>query len=70
MDDIILRPDSKGKINLGELAKGVSSFRVTLDGNRKIILEPYAEIPYDDKWIFEDKELLQKIKQQLQEKTA
>jgi len=68
MDEIILRPDSKGRLNLGGLGKGVSSFRATLEQNGKIILEPYIEIPAEDKWIFEDKELLEKVKKQLQAK--
>jgi hypothetical protein len=65
MESIILRPDAKGRINLGEIAHNVSSYRVTVDKNRRVILEPYAEIPLSEKWIFEDKDLLEKIKQQL-----
>jgi len=34
--------------------------------NGKITLEPYAEIPLSGKWIFDDKELLEKIIQQVQ----
>jgi hypothetical protein len=71
MNEIILRPDSKGRLNISDFAKGVSSFRVNLEKNGQIILEPYAEIPFEDKWIFEDKDLLEKIKQQYaQEKAA
>jgi len=59
--NIILRPDSKGRLNLGEIADNVSSYRVTIESNGKVILVPYAEIPLSEKWIFEDKELLAKI---------
>ena len=31
LNEKILRPDSKGRIALGRLARGVSSFRVTVD---------------------------------------
>ena len=61
MKDIILRPDAKGRISLGEIANNVSSYRVAIEDSGKIMLEPYAEIPLSEKWIFEDKELLEKI---------
>ena len=64
-ETIILRPDSKGRITLGEITNNVSSYRVTVENNGKIILEPYAEIPLSEKWIFEDKELLEKVVQQM-----
>ena len=64
MNEVIIRPDSKGRLNLGEIVKGVSSFRATIDKNGKVTLEPYAEIPFEDKWIFDNKDLLEKIKQQ------
>lgn len=40
-----LKPDTKGRITLGELAEGISSFKVTMDKNHRIILEPFVEIP-------------------------
>ncbi|MDX2050055.1 MAG: hypothetical protein SFT93_02620 [Rickettsiaceae bacterium] len=64
-ETIILRPDSKGRITLGEIANNVSIYRVTVEGNGKIILEPYTEIPLSEKWIFENKELLEKVVQQI-----
>ena len=39
-----VRPDSKGRITLGELASGVSTFSVSRDSNNRIILEPFVEI--------------------------
>jgi hypothetical protein len=30
-----------------------------------LTLIPYAEIPFSDKWIFENEELLEKVKQHL-----
>ena len=64
MDEVILRPDSKGRINLGDFAQGVSSFRVIKGENGSLTLNPYLEIPFTEKWIFEDKDLLEKVKQQ------
>ncbi len=71
MDDIIqLRPDAKGRINLGKLAQGVSSFRArrTADGN--IILEPFAEIPAREKWLFDNKSALNAVQIGLQQAAA
>lgn len=56
-----VRPDSKGRISLGDLAKGVSSFSMT-SKNGKIILEPFSEIPARERWIYEDKEVLASLK--------
>lgn len=68
MTNVILRPDSKGRINLGEVARNISSYRMTVKSDGQITLDPYAEIPLADKWIFEDKELLKKLKEENQEK--
>lgn len=64
-ETIILRPDSKGRITLGEIANNVSSYRVIIENNGKVTLEPYAEIPLSEKWIFENKELLEKLVYQM-----
>ena len=66
MEEIMLRPDAKGRINLGDLAEGVSSYRVHVGENGKLTLTPYAEIPFSEKWIFENKEILEKVKQQFE----
>lgn len=57
-----LRPDAKGRINLGKLAEGVSSFHVhqTEDGN--IVLEPYSEVPAREKWLFDNPDALNAVK--------
>lgn len=70
MNEVILRPDSKGRINLGDFAQGVSSFRVSKGDNGSLTLNPYLEIPFTEKWIFEDKDLLEKVKQQFIKEAA
>ena len=65
MTEIILRPDSKGKLNIGELAQGVSSYHVVIGEHGVLTLYPYAEIPFSEKWIFENKELLEKLKEEI-----
>ena len=68
MTEIILRPDSKGRINLGDLAAGVSSYRVAIGDHGILTLTPYVEIPLSEKWVFEDQDVLEKVKQQLKKK--
>lgn len=64
MDQVIqqLRPDAKGRINLGKLAEGISSFRAhrTREGN--IVLEPVTEIPAREKWLFENSKALSSVR--------
>jgi hypothetical protein len=65
MEKMIVRPDAKGRINLGELAVGVSSYRVNISENGNLTLTPYTEIPLSEKWIFDNEEVLEKVKQHL-----
>lgn len=53
-----LRPDSKGRITLGKLAEGVSSYRARRQADGKIVLEPFVEIPADERWLWKNKEAL------------
>lgn len=62
----VVRPDSKGRITLGEFARGISSFRVTREKNC-IILEPFVEIPAEEKWLFDNKTALEKVKRGLED---
>ena len=45
----IYRVDKKGRITLGALAEGISSFAVTETKDHKLILEPYIEVPIRSK---------------------
>ena len=64
---ITVRPDSKGRIALGALAKGVSSFRAHLEAGGKIVLEPFVEIPAREHWIFKNPEALAKLERGLRD---
>lgn len=66
----MLRPDSKGRITLGSLAAGISGFSVTIVEDHKILLEPYAEIPAREKWLFENKEALSLVNKGLEDAAA
>lgn len=56
-----LRPDSKGRITLGKLAEGVSSYRARKQADGRIILEPFMEIPADERWLWENKKALESV---------
>lgn len=64
-----VRPDAKGRIFLGQLAKGVSSYTLTQDQGR-LILEPNVEIPAREQWLWDNPVALQKVKQGLMESAA
>jgi hypothetical protein len=65
-----LRPDAKGRITLGKLAEGVSSYRVRRQKDGKILLEPFVEIPAEERWLWENKEALKAVKQGLADAKA
>jgi len=62
-----LKVDSKGRITLGRLAKGYSSFNVELLPDSKFLLEPMIEIPAREKWLYDNKIALNKVKKGLRE---
>jgi hypothetical protein len=63
----VVRPDAKGRVALGDLTHGVSSFQVLQDSELRIILVPFAEIPAQEKWVFENTATLAKIKRGLKD---
>ena len=66
---LTIRPDAKGRITLGPLARGVSSFQATVDSSGRIILEPFAEIPAREKWLFENQGALNAVREGLKQAT-
>ena len=66
-ETVTLRPDSKGRIALGALAKGVSSFRVHQQKDGRIMLEPYSEIPLREQWLYKNPIALAAVEQGLRE---
>lgn len=65
-----VRPDSKGRITLGKLADGVSSYRVRRQADGKIVLEPFVEIPAEERWLWENKEALESVKKGIEDARA
>ena len=65
-----VRPDSKGRITLGKLAEGVSSYRVKRQKDGKIILEPFMEIPENERWLWDNKEALESVMKGIEDARA
>jgi hypothetical protein len=60
-----LRPDTKGRITLGKLSKGVSSFRVSEQPDGAYLLEPMVEIPAYENWLYQNKQALASVRKGL-----
>lgn len=65
-----LRPDSKGRITLGRLAEGVSSYRARRQKDGKILLEPFVEIPADEQWLYKNRQALESVQRGLADAKA
>jgi hypothetical protein len=57
-----LRPDSKGRVTLGKLAEGVSSYVARRQKDGKILLEPFVEIPADERWLHQSAEAMASVR--------
>ena len=56
-----LRPDAKGRITLGKMAEGISSYRARRMADGKIVLEPFVEIPAEEQWLWKNKKALESV---------
>lgn len=62
-----VHPDSKGRITLGALAKGVDSFIMSQDKNGDIVLKPMVSIPARELWLYQNKKALKSVLQGIKE---
>ena len=62
-----VRPDSKGRITLGNLASGASSFKAYRDRKGRIILEPQIEVPAAEAWLWKNPVALKAVRQGLED---
>ena len=60
-----VRPDSKGRVYLGEEARHVSSYQKTIDKSGVIHLTPMQEVPAREAWLYENKAALEMVKKGL-----
>lgn len=65
-----VQPDAKGRVTLGRLADGISSFHVSTDKKGRIILDPYVEIPAREHWLYQNKAALSQVLEGLEDAKA
>lgn len=64
-----VRPDSKGRVTLGSLAAGASSFKAYKDSKGRIILEPQVEVPAAEAWLWQNPAAMKSVQQGLRDST-
>jgi len=62
-----VRPDSKGRITLGSLASGASSFKAYRDSMGRIVLEPQVEVPAAEAWLWNNPAAMKAVQKGLKE---
>lgn len=62
-----VRPDSKGRITLGSLASGASSFKAYKDKQGRIVLEPQIEVPAMEAWLWKNPAAMKAVRQGLRD---
>jgi len=62
-----LKPDSKGRITIGNAAKNISRYKALFNENGSIILEPQVEIPACESWLYQNSEVLKKVRKGLKD---
>jgi len=67
LNEKYLKPDSKGRITIGNAAKNVSSYKARYNEDGTIILEPQVEIPASEAWLYQNKDALDAVKKGLQD---
>lgn len=62
-----LKPDSKGRIQLGRRTKGIVRYEIIEEENGRIILLPEVAIPVSEAWLYKNKEALEAVKTGLEQ---
>ncbi len=65
-----LKPDSKGRIQLGRRAKNIVRYQVIEEGDGRIILLPEIAIPANEVWLYKNKAALEAVREGLEQSTA
>jgi hypothetical protein len=68
--ELMLRPDAKGRVALGKMADGISSFRATQNVDGSIVWKPYVEIALKDSWLAKNPEALASVTRGLADAAA
>ena len=68
--EFTLRLDGKGRVTFGNLAKGVSSFKVKKNEDGSFLLRPMKEVPEREAWLYQNPEALKAVLEGLADSRA
>jgi phosphopantothenoylcysteine synthetase/decarboxylase len=60
-----LVPDDRGRVTLGDAARGVSSYAAVFAADGTITLTPMVEIPARERWLWDNKAALESVQRGL-----
>ena len=64
---IMVRPDAKGRINLGSRTAGISGYQITDMGGGNLMLTAMKEIPARELWLYQNPEALAMVEEGLRQ---
>lgn len=65
-----LKPDSKGRIQLGKRAKNIIRYQIIEENDGRIVLLPEIAIPANEVWLYKNKEALEAVKEGLEQSSS
>ncbi len=68
--EFTLRLDAKGRVTFGNLAKGVSSFKVKKNQDGSYLMRPMKEVPEREAWLYNNPEALKAVLEGLADSRA
>lgn len=63
----MVRPDAKGRINLGARTTGISGYQITDMGGGNLMLTAMKEIPARELWLYQNPEALAAVEEGLRQ---
>lgn len=65
-----LKPDSKGRIQLGKRTQNIVRYKLIEENDGKIILLPEVAIPATEFWLYKNKEAFNAVKEGLEQSAS
>lgn len=65
-----LKPDSKGRIQLGRRAKNIVRYQVIEENDGRIVLLPEIAVPANEVWLYKNKEAFEAVKEGLEQSAS
>ncbi|MBB1250444.1 hypothetical protein [Rhizobium sp. G21] len=70
MKAITVKPDAEGRVSLGALAAGVSSYRISQRPDGSLILQPTSDVSADEAWLQNSPKALEMVERGLADAKA